>query len=55
MAADLPSSLRFLTQAQLAKLLNVSERTLERWRVEGRGPKFVAFGPAPPRLSSFGH
>jgi excisionase family DNA binding protein len=45
MSSELPTSLRFLTQKQLAELLNLSERTLERWRVEGRGPKFVAMGP----------
>ena len=45
MSDDLPKTLQFLTQRQLAQLLNVSERTLERWRVEGRGPRFVAFGP----------
>jgi predicted DNA-binding transcriptional regulator AlpA len=45
MSEDLPKALRLLTQKQLAQLLNVSERTLERWRVEGRGPRFVALGP----------
>jgi predicted DNA-binding transcriptional regulator AlpA len=45
MSENLPKTLQFLTQKQLAQLLNVSERTLERWRVEGRGPPFVAFGP----------
>jgi excisionase family DNA binding protein len=44
-ANELPTTLRFLTQRQLADLIGVSERTLERWRVEGRGPKFVAIGP----------
>lgn len=45
MTTELPASLRFLTQKQLAVLINVSERTLERWRVEGTGPRFVAAGP----------
>jgi excisionase family DNA binding protein len=45
LTTDLPATLRFLTQKQLAELIKVSERTLERWRVEGRGPKFVAMGP----------
>ena len=31
-------------QANLAQLLNVSERTLERWRVEGTGPVYVKAG-----------
>jgi excisionase family DNA binding protein len=42
---ELPASLQFLTQKQVAEVINVSERTLERWRVEGTGPKFVAMGP----------
>jgi predicted DNA-binding transcriptional regulator AlpA len=45
MLHDLPKTLQFLTQKQLAQLWNISERTLERWRVEGRGPPFVAIGP----------
>ena len=45
MSLELPTTLHFLTQKQLAELLNLSERTLERWRVEGHGPKFVAMGP----------
>lgn len=31
-------------QASAADALGVSERTLERWRVEGRGPRFVKLG-----------
>lgn len=27
-----------------AEALNVSERTLQRWRVEGKGPDFVKLG-----------
>lgn len=34
----------FVLQAHLAQLLSVSERTLERWRVEGTGPSFVKAG-----------
>jgi predicted DNA-binding transcriptional regulator AlpA len=45
MSENFPKTLQFLTQKQTAHLLNVSERTLERWRVEGQGPPFVAFGP----------
>jgi hypothetical protein len=45
MSEDLPKTLQFLTQKQTAQLLNVSERTLEGWRVKGRGPPFVALGP----------
>ena len=35
---------RFLDQAVTAKLLDLSERTLERFRLEGRGPSFRKFG-----------
>jgi hypothetical protein len=30
-----------LTQRETAALLRCSERTLERWRVQGIGPRFV--------------
>ncbi len=33
-----------LTQQRLSNLINVSERTLERWRVEGSGPTYVKAG-----------
>ena len=33
-----------MPQSQLAECLNVSPRTLERWRVEGGGPAFVKAG-----------
>jgi hypothetical protein len=33
-----------LTQKRLAEKLDQSERTLERWRVEGTGPAFVKAG-----------
>ena len=36
--------LRLLTQSDAAKLLRLSERTLERLRVTGGGPKFVKAG-----------
>lgn len=35
---------RYLDTAQAATKLNISPRTLERWRVEGRGPAFCKFG-----------
>jgi len=35
---------RLLTQSDAAKLLRLSERTLERLRVTGGGPKFVKAG-----------
>jgi len=30
-----------LTQREAALVLRLSERTLERWRVQGTGPRFV--------------
>ncbi|MFY9836835.1 MAG: helix-turn-helix domain-containing protein [Xanthobacteraceae bacterium] len=33
-----------LTQREAAALLKLSQRTLERWRVAGDGPKFVRLG-----------
>ena len=33
-----------ITQSQLAEMLSVSQRTLERWRVEGFGPQFAKAG-----------
>jgi predicted DNA-binding transcriptional regulator AlpA len=35
-----------LTQRETASLLRLSERTLERYRVSGTGPKFVRLGHA---------
>jgi hypothetical protein len=32
------------TETDSAKYLNVSPRTLQRWRVQGCGPKFVKLG-----------
>jgi excisionase family DNA binding protein len=36
-----------LTQQQLAHELQVSLRTLERWRQEGTGPAFIRIGRFP--------
>jgi excisionase family DNA binding protein len=36
-----------LTQQQLADELQVSVRTLERWRQEGTGPAFIQVGRSP--------
>jgi excisionase family DNA binding protein len=38
------TDLVFLTPRELAKLLRRSERTLARWRREGRGPRFTKEG-----------
>lgn len=34
-----------------ARLLNVSQRTLQRWRVEGGGPQFIRMGAKSVRYS----
>ncbi len=39
-----PDSL--LTEAQASHLLNLSVRTLQAWRGQGRGPRFVRAGRA---------
>jgi hypothetical protein len=33
-----------LTEKQLAEAWNMSIRTLQRWRLEGKGPAFVRLG-----------
>lgn len=33
-----------LTEAKAAEALGLSPRTLQRWRVEGRGPAFLKLG-----------
>lgn len=39
-----------LTQRDTATRLNVSERTLEGWRLRGGGPQFVRLGTGSRRL-----
>ena len=34
----------YLTQNEASEFLRLSARTLERWRVEGNGPRFHRFG-----------
>ncbi len=34
----------FQNTSQAAHEINVSPRTLERWRYEGKGPRFYKFG-----------
>ena len=34
----------YLRQQELAERLKLSVRSLERWRLEGKGPKFVRAG-----------
>jgi hypothetical protein len=35
----------FAPQGRIAEFLGLSERTMERLRLEGRGPVFCKFGP----------
>ena len=39
--ADLPA---LMTAPQLAKVLAISEKTLARYRLDGRGPRFIRVG-----------
>lgn len=34
----------YLDTKQAAEILNLSPRTLERWRIEGKGPEYRKFG-----------
>lgn len=38
------ATMEFLDQAETAQLLRISERTLERKRLDGSGPRFRKFG-----------
>lgn len=35
---------RHLNEVELASMLNMSQRTLQGWRLKGKGPAFVKFG-----------
>jgi hypothetical protein len=35
---------RYLDEAATARLLNVGQRTLQRWRISGDGPPFIRAG-----------
>ena len=37
-------ALAFLTQTEAARYLRLSQRSLERWRVSGFGPRFTKAG-----------
>ncbi len=39
------SGLLFLTTIEVAEVLRISRRTLERMRVEGTGPQYLKVGP----------
>lgn len=36
---------RYLDETAAARLISVSRRTMQRWRVLGDGPAFCRFGP----------
>ena len=43
--ADLTSNVRlYLTAIEAAERLGVTDKTLDRWRIEGEGPKFIQVG-----------
>jgi predicted DNA-binding transcriptional regulator AlpA len=48
---DASPSPRLLTEKQVATLLGVTARTLQRWRVTGDGPAWVRVGPRMVRYS----
>jgi len=45
--ADLQTAHRLLTPQETARILKVHKGTLARWRMEGRGPKFLKLGEHP--------
>jgi phage terminase Nu1 subunit (DNA packaging protein) len=38
---------RLMTDVDVARILRVTERTLENWRLNGSGPAFVCLGRQP--------
>ena len=40
----MPTPDQLLTQREASQFLQVNVRTLERWRVDGSGPRFVKLG-----------
>ena len=44
MKSPLSEGRMHLKETQLAELLNLSERTLQGWRLKGEGPAFEKFG-----------
>ena len=58
MSNESNSEFHLLTTSEAAHHLRLSPRTLERWRAEGIGPKFIKMGPravlyTPAELASF--
>lgn len=44
MTENLRREFALLTEEELAQILHLSPNTLQVWRVEGKGPKFVKLG-----------
>lgn len=44
MTATPTSRVRLMTSADVADVLGIEQRTLERWRKSGDGPPFMMFG-----------
>ena len=42
--AEKYNAVPYLNTEQAATILNISHRTLERWRIEGKGPDYRKFG-----------
>ena len=45
---------QLMDENDVAELLNLSPRTIQRWRVEGAGPPFLKMGVGPGRPGSKG-
>jgi len=43
---------RLLTEQEVSALIAIAPKTLQRWRVEGRGPKYRKLGNAAARSSA---
>jgi len=43
---------RFVIRREVAEILGVSVKTLDRWALEGRGPRFRKFGNPNSRSTS---
>lgn len=40
------TSFRFVSEAELSKMIDIKPKTLQRWRLQGIGPKFRKLGNA---------
>lgn len=48
----IPQISRLITERELSALTAIAPKTLQRWRVEGRGPKFRKLGNPAARSSA---